>query len=132
MGQMPNDNGAFVSRYNKVNHVYFIESQILQKVRIGVTANIASRINTLRLASPDKNLRLLGYISAPYKDACKIELVLHSYFKSFQSHGEWFEATGDVLGFARRFNSNHNLPQKDYQSLLDENNNRRIGGKEPR
>jgi Meiotically up-regulated gene 113 len=72
--------------------VYFIASEGLEKIKIGITQDIKDRISSLRCDSPC-HLYVLGFIRVKggRVAATKVEKQFHQYFEPFHSHGEWFE-----------------------------------------
>jgi hypothetical protein len=62
-------------------------------VKIGFAKDIERRINTIRAGS-SRPLRTLATVPA----ARSFEGYLHSIFKRYRRHGEWFEITGNIAG----------------------------------
>lgn len=73
--------------------VYFVHAPDAGLVKIGLTANIETRLASLRMGSPVP-LVLLKAVRGGRTD----EAALHSKWGSIRCHGEWFRATDDLLG----------------------------------
>lgn len=78
--------------------IYFISSG--NDVKIGMSKDVAKRLNTLQMASPAK-LVLEAAIEA-YE---ALEFVLHDAFKASRQHGEWFKRTSkldEIINLAKQ------------------------------
>lgn len=76
--------GAAVRFYS----VYFLKSG--QHIKIGVSNNVNSRIQTLQTGNPHE-FELIGAIPQLARtQAFEIESKFHHYFRSARKQGEWF------------------------------------------
>lgn len=71
--------------------VYFIKSG--NAVKIGMSKDVPGRLRTLRTMSP-LPLELLGVIPGGRDE----EALLHREWAELRLHGEWFQATPDLIG----------------------------------
>lgn len=91
--------------------IYFIQEKGLfrNRVKIGYTDNIRSRLRDLQSASPSK-LKILLILSGDEQD----EYIYHQRFARYRLHGEWFK-----FGFKLRlFVSFNQLKPIDIQSVM--------------
>ena len=84
---------------SKANTLYFIYSQVLNLVKIGVTTDIRRRFQDIQLCSPVP-LRILKTVEAFH--AVSIESKLHKQFKDLNSHGEWFRFEDELKQYIDR------------------------------
>ncbi len=77
--------------------VYFIWSERLQMVKIGMASNPHKRLASMQTGSADR-LRLLSYIKTDA--APELESRLHYAFWRDRMHGEWFHGSRDILEVA--------------------------------
>jgi hypothetical protein len=77
-------------------YVYFIESESLGMVKIGLADNPRRRLRELQVGSPDK-LNLRGVLLLD--DAPGYEASMHLRFAEERSHGEWFRKTDRLEEF---------------------------------
>jgi hypothetical protein len=83
----------------KLNHdtrwryVYFVVSDDLAMVKIGVADCIFMRFDRLRNMSP-ADLRIAGAIASTRAE--QLEQELHEEYDDLRSHGEWFELSGEL------------------------------------
>lgn len=75
--------------------VYFVQPVDGGPIKIGIAANVASRLSGLQTGSPVE-LRVLGIIPGvrPSREA-----ELHERFASTRKHGEWFEPTPELMAY---------------------------------
>lgn len=83
-------------------YVYFIQSGEL--VKIGTSRDPRKRFQTLRLGSPAP-LRLLACIPGGRPE----ERALHNRFARCRRHGEWFDATAELLEFIHSLRESLNV-----------------------
>lgn len=76
--------------------VYFVHAPDANLVKIGATTNLRARLLALQNASPVP-LVLIQSIAGG-KDE---ERVLHQRWAHLRSHGEWFEASPELMHFIR-------------------------------
>lgn len=98
------DNGYYTSFINRAinnpvklkgrGYVYFIQSSHGGPIKIGFSTNPEHRLATLQTANPHplKLLAVLPGIKETEKD-------LHAMFGRSKHHGEWYEATRDLIRF---------------------------------
>jgi hypothetical protein len=78
--------------------VYFVAAVDAAMIKIGKTVDLTKRLNTLRSMSP-----------VPLELACSIdydaglERRIHQHLSDHRSHGEWFNATKEVVDFMRGY-----------------------------
>lgn len=92
--------------------VYFIAAKSVAMIKIGVTTDVRSRLCGLRNASP-----VPLEIAAVIPGDIAIERQMHSRFASSRHHGEWFEASPEILEFIA--GSSNKIPKK-YAAPEDE------------
>lgn len=88
-------------------HVYFIQQDITNCIKIGKARNIQKRFRALVVGSPYK-LRILGLIDPGLACGEKLEKYLHKLFEEFRLEGEWFKEAPALLEFASRYPFNEN------------------------
>ena len=76
-----------------MKNIYIIQNTKNKNIKIGVTSNITKRLSSLQCGS-DYKLEV-KFLSAPVKNALKIESTIHNEFKRENTHGEWFELNID-------------------------------------
>lgn len=76
--------------------VYFIACPLTCLIKIGQTNHINNRLQSLASLSPTE-LALMHCVV--YK--ANLEEKLHRKFKEIRHHGEWFEATDELISFIR-------------------------------
>lgn len=87
---------------NSKGYVYFIRTKRDNSIKIGLSINLNSRLNSLKTGFSD-GLYLIGYIySSDFKE---IEKEAHIYFNKKRLQGEWF-----------------NIKSKEAQSYITEKN----------
>lgn len=74
--------------------LYFIQSGDSGPIKIGVSKNIASRLNQLQTGHPEK-LTVIGICKGGYFE----EKRLHSVFAAFRRKGEWFTPHKKILEY---------------------------------
>lgn len=77
--------------------VYFVQPAAGGLVKIGVAADVKSRLATLQTGSPVP-LRVLAVLPGGGQAA---EAELHERFAHLRSHGEWFEPAPELLAYIR-------------------------------
>jgi len=75
--------------------VYFIQGEYGGPIKIGIANDIQSRLASHQTGSP-VILRIVGISSNGGK---KLESKLHKQFADIRLHGEWFEATPELLSY---------------------------------
>lgn len=80
--------------------VYFLQAVTLKLIKIGVADNAEKRCRDLAMSSPDR-LAVLGVMIC--RQFGRTEGLLHERFKRRRRHGEWFEATPDLLDYIEAF-----------------------------
>lgn len=78
-----------------MSQVYFLHAPSVSRLKIGRSIDIERRLSELRLLSPVA-LHLIGAIPG----GSTLEAVLHKRFTHIRLHGEWFDASDDLLSFA--------------------------------
>lgn len=78
-----------------VRGVYFL--QMAEFVKIGVSSDIAKRVNDLRTSVP-LPISILGAIPGATRS---VERALHQRFALHRRNGEWFDATPEILAEAQ-------------------------------
>lgn len=89
------DSHAVVARINErkeTSRVYFIQSAAGGNIKIGVSYDVAARLQSLQIGSPTA-LRLLASIPGSQRD----ERVLHLKFRELRCDGEWFRPEPELL-----------------------------------
>lgn len=84
-------------RRQPVQDVYFIRATTLGLIKIGVAADVPSRLATLQNMSPDK-LEVVARESG----GIRREKELHALFANSKAHGEWFFPTDDLISYINR------------------------------
>ena len=79
-----------------VSVVYFIKNG--NRVKIGTTKDVQSRIKSFRVANPN-NLKLLATIVG----GRELERELHEKFSSCHIIGEWFNLSPDILDYIKPY-----------------------------
>lgn len=82
-------------------HIYFIQANTAywQRIKIGRSGNVSSRIAELQVGSPTP-LVLLGTIKAKSEEHAKhLERALHKTFDAYHYEGEWFSAAQPLREF---------------------------------
>lgn len=74
--------------------IYFVHDTDQQKVKVGVSRNLDSRIRSLKSNTPSE-IVLLGSVSG----SLELEKVLHRFLAPFHHRREWFNAEPIVLAF---------------------------------
>lgn len=77
------------------DNVYFIQASTGGPIKIGLTTDVNRRLKELQMCCPIP-LQIIHVI--PGGDQ-KLEKQLHKSFSLHRLHGEWFDATGDLLKF---------------------------------
>lgn len=77
--------------------IYFLHAPSVGLVKIGYSSNAATRIASLHLSSPVP-LTLLGTVDG---DRAR-EAQYHSQWAHLRRHGEWFDATAELLAQIQR------------------------------
>lgn len=73
------------------NHLYFVQCEVTNVIKIGVTGKLDERMSALRCSSPTP-LRLLLSV----RGTARAERGLHLHFKNDRLHGEWFKASDRI------------------------------------
>lgn len=79
--------------------LYFIECVEEKSVKIGFTANLTKRFQSIRNNKLPNNVKLLGYV----KGTRKSESILHDMFSRYRSHGEWFHLEEEIIQWIKVF-----------------------------
>jgi hypothetical protein len=74
--------------------VYFIQAGVGGPIKIGCSADAASRLATLQVGNPEA-LRLLATAPGGFAE----EATLHARFAAHRLTGEWFRPTLELLAF---------------------------------
>lgn len=80
------------------HHIYFVHDRTVGAIKIGTSINPESRMKALQSDSAGE-LVPLRYVRV--EDGYQIEHLLHIKFSEIRIRGEWFEATPELLDFAR-------------------------------
>jgi len=82
-----------IENRNILEHIYFIKSEN-GLVKIGRTSHLLNRLSSLKNSSPCK-------ISLIYSEngGLKKEKELHTLFKKYHHHGEWFKLSKEILDY---------------------------------
>jgi hypothetical protein len=86
------------SNFKKMSNndsVYFIQSKIGGPIKIGVAKYPTIRMETIQRMSPFK-LQIIGIIRS---GGYELEALLHSNFKKYHIHDEWFEDCPEIQYF---------------------------------
>jgi Meiotically up-regulated gene 113 len=83
-----------VQTYTGASVVYFLQAEGTGRIRIGISRRPLERIKEIRAGSSE-TLRLVAMIRGG-KDK---EAFLHDLFADARIHGEWFEATPDLVSY---------------------------------
>lgn len=81
-------------------HVYFVRTKDnANLIKIGVAADVKSRMETLQTGNPSK-LELLGIVPMDSrKHALDAERKIHSFFRYYRVRGEWFRPAAPLREF---------------------------------
>ncbi len=79
----------------KKYHVYFVQQVKTLRIKIGVSADVDTRIADLQCSSPE-SLRLLASIGV---DDPRQEKDIHRRFAHLRIRGEWFRPGQDLLDY---------------------------------
>jgi hypothetical protein len=79
--------------------VYFVQSGDDGLIKIGYTSDIRKRISSIKTCTPTP-IKLLGYIEGDYLT----ERELHKKFKKYNSRGEWFTCTKEIIDYINEVN----------------------------
>lgn len=74
--------------------IYFIQRGEDGPIKIGVSANIIDRFNSLQTAQ-DERLRIVGIMKGGFSQ----ERQIHAWFKHLQVRGEWYAATPELRDY---------------------------------
>lgn len=80
--------------------LYFIYNRYTGLIKIGISGNLAERMENLELAS-GVNLDLIGCLDG----GCDYEKKLHSAFHECRAVGEWFRPNEEIVALARNLSS---------------------------
>ena len=79
-----------------MSYLYFVASEELSRVKIGITDSLTHRLAGIRTGSPSE-VYLLGFVEFKYRDRLeKEEKRLHQVFKRFHVRLEWFNLTPEL------------------------------------
>ena len=82
---------------SNVQGLYFVQGEITKRIKIGISEKINTRFSGLQTDSPDiLTLRML-FLHVSIERLGKAEKFLHSLFKEYHSHGEWFNLPEFVM-----------------------------------
>ena len=84
-------------RNNRTIGVYFIQSIIGGPIKIGMSTDVAKRVETIQTMNPTEILLLSVIHTVDSKEAYSVELELHNKFKRHRLHGEWFKPVNSLL-----------------------------------
>jgi DNA-binding XRE family transcriptional regulator len=93
--------------------IYFIQMGDGGPVKIGYTADLAKRINSLNCGSPHA-LNVLGTIPG----TTAVERALHKLFKPYRMRLEWFEPAPEVIEWIKANNGNEEAGEAVVESLI--------------
>lgn len=79
-------------------HVYFIQCGESGPIKIGLAANVKSRLDELQVCNPSE-LYLRGIIRF---QGMRGEAMFHGMFKHLHIRGEWFEPAPDLILYIRQ------------------------------
>lgn len=82
------------TRPKRAGVVYFIAANGM--VKIGFTQNIDERMKAIQATSPTQ-IELIGTLPG----SLRLEREIHERFKHARAHGEWFQATPEILRAAK-------------------------------
>lgn len=80
--------------------IYFIYAEEVNRVKIGRSVDISTRLADLTTSSPVE-LTLLAYFLAPVS----AERFIHSLFDRYRVRGEWFIYSEQIRGVVKRLNT---------------------------
>lgn len=103
--------------------VYFVQARTLGFIKIGVTVDIGSRINSIQVGCPD-HVDLIGGIAD--RRAYHLELALHARFADDRHRGEWFRPSEALLAFIARWPMSRVEEKRNFDVLLA------LGGQRPK
>lgn len=87
---------------SRAAHVYFVQSKDGGPIKIGRSANLEVRLQSLQRSHSNK-LTILNTITCiDKKEAIKIEGDLHKKFYKYRSHGEWYEPCQELIELIER------------------------------
>ena len=84
---------AFEKAMKTQKDVYFIQGCETQRIKIGISNNVDSRLKGIQSSEP---LKLLAVIKQGGKD---LERRLHQKFQGLRVHGEWFRPDPQLLEY---------------------------------
>jgi len=88
--------------------IYFILAADVNRVKIGKTINIVSRLSKLNTDSP-VDLELIAYFLAPES----AERFIHCIFDKYRVRGEWFIYSEQIKNVVKRLNTLRNATFTD-------------------
>lgn len=80
--------------------VYFLQSKLVGVIKIGCSANIASRVADIKTANAEELILLASIKTDRY---LLVEQILHELFQEQRQRGEWFRITEDDVAFAVKY-----------------------------
>lgn len=83
-------------RAEAVWRVYFMHAQEAGLVKIGATSSLNSRLMALQNGGPVP-LVLIGLVDG----GKSVEREIHNQWAHLRSHGEWFQASADLISYIR-------------------------------
>ena len=86
----------------KITFIYFFKATHLNRVKIGMSRNVHSRLVAMQSASPDQ-LELIKIIRT--NDQYPNDWAVHALFPHLRLHGEWFELTKELQNFINELDS---------------------------
>jgi len=95
--------------------VYFVQESGSGAIKIGVTGNIKSRLDMLRVNSPHE-MNLVASVSGDER----LEKYLHTRFKGSNVRGEWFRPTPELLECIEELKQERLLLSDEERSLVKE------------
>ncbi|HEX5585298.1 GIY-YIG nuclease family protein [Gaiella sp.] len=86
-------------------YVYFIQEWPCEDgpIKIGFSGDVGERLRVLR-SKTRLDLHVIGWFPA----TLSVERDLHKRFSAIRLHGEWFEATPELLGVVELVRALHN------------------------
>ncbi len=83
----------------KKSYVYFLQSGLDKRIKIGKANNVEQRVKSINGMNPHEVVLLASIECQSGRKARQLEMRLHERFREYQTNGEWFEPTADLLAF---------------------------------
>jgi hypothetical protein len=90
----------------KYEVIYFIEAMGINRIKIGITDTLYSRLYSIKTYCPYPPI-IIGAIHG-YRE---LEEEIHHKFKHLRKHGEWFEATQELRDYIAHMTRGNVVPE---------------------